>query len=83
MDSNLNNMNNQKTETEIIQEKTGLDHVLVDCTDTADLVVDRNGNFFWHEYDPQVNPQDGRFSINYKSESEAWNVWKNNSVTWQ
>lgn len=62
-------------------EKTNF--ALVDCTEDADLLSKANGGYCWHEYDTEGDPADGRWSIDYPSESAAMEAMKNNQVEWE
>ena len=66
-----------------MNEHNDYEHTVIYSVETADLVrVNKTGMFFWHEYDPEGNPDEERFSIEYPSMFAAEQAWPNN-VRWE
>lgn len=56
---------------------TGEHYTLVDCNEGADLLRNNEtGGYFWHAYDPEVDPSGGDYSSEYPTESEARRAWE-------
>jgi len=44
---------------------------LVECTDHADLLRNKDGSYCWHTYDPEGDPANGEFSQEYPTLEDA------------
>lgn len=57
-------------------------HTLIDCVEGADLIrINETGKYCWHKYDPEGDPADGKFSVDYPTIKAAKDAWPN--VEWE